>query len=75
MTGCWGVDEVEVEGTKTVNKVSQKGFPHPPQSQASSLPLFDQEGSAICDWFSELISKGKVSPRQESTKMFFFTSN
>jgi hypothetical protein len=38
-----------------------------PQSQASSIPLFEQEGSTICDRFYELFSKGRVSPCQDST--------
>ncbi len=40
-----------------------------PQSQASSIPLFEQEGSAICDRLYELFSKGRVSPCQDSTSV------
>jgi hypothetical protein len=32
-----------------------------------SSPLFEQEGSAICDWFYELISERRVLPCQDST--------
>ncbi len=60
-------DVDEAEGTK-IDQERIKRVPLPtPQSQASSIPLFEQEGSAICDWFCELFSKGRVSPRQDST--------
>jgi hypothetical protein len=45
--------EVEVEGTKTRAERNEKGSPQP---QASSDPLLNKEGSAICDWFLKLFS-------------------
>ncbi len=45
-----------------------KRFPLPTlQSQAQSYPLFDLEGSAICDLLFELFLKGRVSPFKDST--------
>jgi hypothetical protein len=56
--GCRDVyEEDEAGGTKTRS----------PQSQASSNPLFEQEGSAICDRFYEVLFKRRVSPCQDST--------
>jgi hypothetical protein len=58
----------EAGGTKIKSGKDKKGSPTHPQPQASSIPLFEQEGSAICDWFCELFSKRRVSPCQDSTK-------
>jgi hypothetical protein len=57
MSGCKVDEEDETGGTKTRSE-RIKRVPLPtPQSQASSSPLFEQEGSAICDRFYELISE------------------
>ncbi len=53
-------------------KRNEKGSPHPPQPQASSNPLLNKEGSAICDWFLELFSERRVSPCQDSTTCIHF---
>ncbi len=46
-----------------------KRFPLPTlRSQASSYPLFDQEGSAICDLLLELFLKRRVLPFKDSTR-------
>ncbi len=69
VSGCWGAKEVEVEGTKTRAKRNEKGSPTHPQPQASSHPILNKEGSAICDWFLVPFSERRVSPCQDSTDM------
>ncbi len=59
-----GWKELKQDGRK------DKRFPLPTlQSQASSYPLFDSEGSAICDLLFELFLNGRVSPFKDSTRM------
>ncbi len=65
--GGWDADEDGVGGSKT-RREKGKRYPLPTlQSQASSYPLFDLEGSAICDLLFELFLKGRVSPFKDST--------
>ncbi len=72
MLGCRVDEENEAGETKTRSE-RIKRVPIPtPQSQSSSSPLFEQKGSAICDWFYELISERRVSPCQDSTEMLKF---
>jgi hypothetical protein len=67
VTGCPDADEDRAEETKTGQK-KDKRFPLPTlQSQASSYPLFDLEGSAICDLLFELFLKRRVLPFKDST--------
>ncbi len=61
MLGCRDAEEVEVEGTKARAERNEKGSPTHSQPQASSNPLLNKDGSAICDWFLELL------PCQDST--------
>ncbi len=61
MSGCKVDEEDEAGGTKTRSERIKRVPLHTPQSQASSSPLFEQEGSAICDRFYELISERRVS--------------
>jgi hypothetical protein len=57
VSGRRDTKEVEVEGTKTRAQRNEKGSPTHPQPQASSHPLLNKEGSAICHWFLELFSQ------------------
>jgi hypothetical protein len=67
MSGRRVSEEDEAGGTLTrLERIKRVPLPTP-QSQASSSPLFEQEGSAICDQFYELISERRVSPCQDST--------
>ncbi len=46
-----------VSGLKQEQKGMKRVPPTHPQPQASSHPLLNKEGSAICDWFLELFSE------------------
>jgi hypothetical protein len=50
-----------LKGLKNKAKGNERFSPPNPQSQASTIPLFEQEGSAICDLFSELFSKESLA--------------
>ncbi len=50
-----------LKGLKNKAKGNERFSPPKPQSQASTIPLFEQEGSAICDLFSELFSEESLA--------------
>jgi hypothetical protein len=72
-----GRRDAEEEGAvdaKTEMGKDKRFFPTLPLPEASSIPLFESEGSAICDQQYELFLRGEVSPFKDSTVIHDLTN-